>query len=352
MKNERINELMAGMTAFNNTGISKEEYLPELKKLQSEIVNLTFNEEHASTGDLRIWDVEKHLRQMNDSYGNVADEELARFIEGSKELTNLIKAEISGTRGEFTVLSSLRNLHMSKIIIKNLELCEDEYHTEIDEIVITPAGITIIEVKNSSKNILIDEKGNYYRTGSYNKLDFNIADKMRVREQAVRDILEKAGFEDVQINGVVVFTNATIEVTNWCDSIVPVFVGQLPGTIENMTCGHYISIEVMKKMADCLRNKSHVGQYHIDMDIEKFKRDFATLMAKLEAASSSGSEQEEIPVSGPSVNSAETASTEPETSKKPGAWKKRLLTVGKILGTVAISTATTLIVNAITGRNK
>ena len=106
----------------------------------------------------------------------------------------------------------MKNLRTKNFIIKNLEICEDEYHTEIDGLVLTSAGITIIEVKNSSKNIYIDEKGNYYRTGSYNKLDCNIADKMRVREQAVRDILEKAGFENVKISSVVFFTNVMIEV--------------------------------------------------------------------------------------------------------------------------------------------
>ena len=129
----------------------------------------------------------------------------------------------------------MKNLRTKNFIIKNLEICEDEYHTEIDGLVLTSAGITIIEVKNSSKNIYIDEKGNYYRTGSYNKLDCNIADKMRVREQAVRDILEKAGFENVKISSVVFFTNVMIEVINRCESYNTVFVGQFVNFLRQVT---------------------------------------------------------------------------------------------------------------------
>ncbi len=349
--NQRVNEILSSITAFSSNTVSKEEYLPELKKLQTEIINLTFNEGHATTGELRIWDVEKHLEQMNDAYGNVADEELARFNQGSKELANLIKAEISGNRGEFTVFTSLRNLRKKNFIIKNLEICEDEYHTEIDGIVITSGGITIIEVKNPAKNIYIDERGNYYRTGKYNKLDCNIADKMRVREQAVRDIMEKAGFENVKISSIVVFTNAMIEVTNRCDCINAVFVGQLSGAIENAGNERDIPLAVMESMAECLRDKAYVGQYHVEMDIEQYKKDFAILMAKLEEASCEKIEEEmHDPEIIAEVN--EPAREDADTGKKAGAWKKWLLPVGKALGTVALSVVTTLVVNSISERRR
>ena len=106
MKAQRIEELMAGMKSFGKEGYHKREVLSEMFALQQEIVELTFSGEHAATAELKIWDVEKHLEQLNEECGHVADEELQRFMESSKTLCNLIKAEISGNR---SVINGFRN---------------------------------------------------------------------------------------------------------------------------------------------------------------------------------------------------------------------------------------------------
>ena len=79
MKTNRVNEMMASMKSFSKDKYQKNELLTEMFALQQEIVGFTFNGEHASTADLKIWDVERHLEQLNQDCGNVADEELQRF---------------------------------------------------------------------------------------------------------------------------------------------------------------------------------------------------------------------------------------------------------------------------------
>ena len=64
----RVNEILDQMTAFSKESYTKEEYLPELLKLQSEIVRLTFNDEHDEEAKLRLWDVSDHLKMMNTEY--------------------------------------------------------------------------------------------------------------------------------------------------------------------------------------------------------------------------------------------------------------------------------------------
>lgn len=162
MNNTRVQELMAGMNSFRKEAYHKSEILSEMLALQSEIVNLTFNGEHAVEAELKIYDVERHLQQLNDECGHVADEALQRFIEGSKVLCNLIKAEISGNKGEFKAFRTLEYLKSQNIVLKNVELEDGDLRTELDAVVITPKCITIVEVKNTSKNIFIDEAGNYY----------------------------------------------------------------------------------------------------------------------------------------------------------------------------------------------
>lgn len=64
-RTERIEEMMEAMKSFGKDKYQKNELLNEMFALQKEIVELTFNGEHASTADLKIWDVERHLEQMN-----------------------------------------------------------------------------------------------------------------------------------------------------------------------------------------------------------------------------------------------------------------------------------------------
>lgn len=217
MRTERVNELKASMKSFGKEKYQKAELLDEMFALQQEIVSLTFNQDHAALAELKIWDVEKHLEQMNEELGNVADEELQRFIEGSKVLCNLIKAEISGNRGEAKAFRTLEYIKSRNYVLKNVELSDGDFRTELDAVVITPSAITIVEVKNTAKDIFIDEAGNYFRTGEFLRLDCNIGEKMQIKEELLRKALASAGYGDIEINSVVVFTNNRIEVQNKTD---------------------------------------------------------------------------------------------------------------------------------------
>ena len=72
MKTQRIEELMAGMKSLVRM-VTTSELLGEMFALQQEIVELTFSGEHAATAELKIWDVEKHLEQLNEECGHVID---------------------------------------------------------------------------------------------------------------------------------------------------------------------------------------------------------------------------------------------------------------------------------------
>lgn len=91
MTNEkRVNEIVSQITAFSKDTYNKSEFLPELLKLQKELIDLTFN---AENGDLRLWDVERHLRKMNDERGHVADNEPEIIQEETKEPENNIETK-------------------------------------------------------------------------------------------------------------------------------------------------------------------------------------------------------------------------------------------------------------------
>lgn len=287
MNNTRVQELMAGMKSFSKEAYHKSELLSEMLALQSEIVNLTFNGEHAAEAELKIYDVERHLKQLNEECGQVADEALQRFIEGSKVLCNLIRAEISGNKGEFKAFRTLEYLKSQNVVLKNVELEDGDLRTELDAVVITPKCITIVEVKNTSKNIFIDETGNYYRTGEFLKWDCDIVGKMSVKETLLRKALTDAGITDVKVQGVVVFTNNRIEVRNKYSALRTCFVSQLAYMIDGFRGEEIFNSDDMNKIKNVIEAVECKEYYPVGFDAEQYKMDFATVMACLETASTS-----------------------------------------------------------------
>ena len=292
MKTNRVNEMMANMKSFSKDKYQKNELLTEMLALQQEIVGLTFNDEHAFTADLKIWDVERHLEQLNQDCGNVADKELQRFKEESKTFCNLIKAEISGTRGEAKAFRSLQYIHSPNIILKNVELRDGERRTELDAVVVTPSVVTIVEVKNTAKNIYIDENGDFYRTGEYLRWDCNIAEKMMLKQEILKKVFVDNGIEDIQIRNIVVFTDNKIEVHNKYSGIRTCFVSQLSYIIDGFESEINMSEEEMEHIEELIKGVECKEAYPFNFDVTQYKMDFATLMEVLEKASAKVEEPE------------------------------------------------------------
>lgn len=285
MENEkRVNEIISQITAFSKSSYTKTEFLPELFKLQQELVGLTFNDNHAENGNLRLWDVENHFKEMNEERGHAADAELERFMKDSKEICNTIKAECSGNAGEKIVFRALEKLNCPNGILRNVELEFDGRRSEIDTIVFTNRAVFIIEVKNSKKDIFIDENGDFYRTGNSMHYDGNIADKMNEREALLRKALERSGIENPKIFKVVTFTNPHIDVENKYRYIKVCGSNYLPTFIEDFKSDYWYSYENICTMVEAVTEVRCAEAYKMSINMDNYKADFANLMAILETA--------------------------------------------------------------------
>ena len=343
MNTNRVNELVATMESFKKEKYQKSELLAEMFALQQEIVGLTFNGDHASTADLKIWDVERHLDQLNQDCGNVADEELQKFKDGSKTLCNLIKAEISGNRGEAKAFRTLQFIHSKNTILRNVELKDGDLRTELDAVVITPGAITIIEVKNTAKNIFIDENGDYFRTGEFLKWDCNIAEKMTLKEELLRKALGADGIENIRIRSIVVFTDNRIEVQNKYSKIRTCFVSQLAYIIDGFKSEKSYSDEEMDMIENAIKTAESKESYPFDFDVAQYKLDFATVMAILEEASAKEEEagyEEEEAVTVETKNSAWDGLKKIFASKYAGY-------AGSAAAAAAVTLISTVVVNTI-----
>lgn len=286
-REERIEEILRSMKSFAKQKYRKDEFLPESFLLQGEIVGLTYSEDHARKGNLKLWDAERHLERLNEERGHVADAELARFKAGCRTVCNLIRAEVSGNRGERKAFHALEYIKSPHCTLHNLELESSGIRTEIDALVLTPKAAFIVEVKNTKRDIFIDETGDYYRTGEYLNRDSDIAEKLDRKERVLREVLNAAGIGtvDMEVVRIVVFTDNRISVRNCYKGAKTCFLSQLSYIIDGYEGQEVFKEDELEEMADIIDGAAKMEAYPIEaIDMNQFKRDFAETMAALETA--------------------------------------------------------------------
>lgn len=288
-------EIIGAMPSFAKDLCSKAELLPEMFQLQTDLVNVTFNDEHAGKAQLRIWDVYNHLAALNQERGNVADELLAQFGEGCKIISNCISGEISGNRGESKALRSIETVRTKHVVLRNVELALEDRRTEIDIVVFTGEAVFLVEVKNPMRDIIIDERGNYSRISNDQVLfDKNIGEKMNDKVYLLRRVLQTAGIEDPNVVSLVVFTNNNISVTNQYPFIQHCYLSSLPHLIDGYNGETIYGYDLVGHMVECVKNAQCTGSYPVPLDVNQFKQDFAELLTILEETPVKDEQQEEM----------------------------------------------------------
>ena len=294
---EKVAIILEKLTGFSASRYVKADLEAEYRKLQHEILLMVFDEEHVLNSRLTIWDAYNQLHRENEESGHVADELLIEFREGCRRFSNLIRAEISGNRGEAMMFEKLNYLKNTNKVVKNVQLTGKNGTTELDAVVFKKCCAFIIEVKNTRKNVFIDETGAFYRVGEYNSFDSCLLDKMEYRERLLREKLSGIVSDSASLKVVklVVFTNNRIEVHNKCKELQVCFLAQLPYIIEDTDNIEVYSDYELNAMSRALLAANETQKYEIDMDMDKFKNDFAKLFVTLEE-NSYRKEKEVIPL--------------------------------------------------------
>ncbi len=299
MKNtleEKLNMVLAKLTAFSRAKYLKEDIEAELRKMQREILTIVFDEDHALNAHLTIWDVYNHLAQINAEHGGIADGLLHEFWQQCKNFSNLIRAEISGNKGENMTAHRLSFLHGTHKILRNVQLKNEGGTSELDFVVFTPRATFILEVKNTKKDVLVDETGDYYKVGYYTRHDCNLKSKMDFRETLLREALAETMGQrnkDMKVVKLVVFTNKYIELHNKCNDLQTCFLAQLPYLIDDFAGEDLYTEEDIVAMAEAVSMANNTQEYKFEMDMQKFKKDFATLLVTLEITAESEEYNEE-----------------------------------------------------------
>ena len=279
MKAARINEIKNNMTAFTNTTFTRDELLEEMIKLQNEMATITFGEDAEGK---RFYEIARHYSEVNATKNHIADELVEKVGKKCNEISNLIRADISGRKGEGKAFSRLQYLLSQHGLRKNIEISNGDKKTEIDALVVTEKAAFIIEVKNTKRDIFIDAEGQYYRTGEFLKWDSNIGAKLNLREAFVREAAEKAGIKNLRIVKVVVFTDNRIRVQNKCLDIRTCFLNQLTSVIDTFRGNKVLSINDIESLLNVVDEMETKSSYEVKFDVESFKTEFAEMVATLE----------------------------------------------------------------------
>ena len=141
----------------------------------------------------------------------------------------------------------------------------------------------MIEVKNSRKDIYINENGDYYRTGRSGMIyDGNIGDKMDERRLLLLKALKDTGVYEPKVFKMVVFTNTAMSVNNKYRYLKTCYVDQIVDFIDNFESRAFYSPNDIQKMVDAVEDFRCKNAYKISVDMEEYKAEFANILATLE----------------------------------------------------------------------
>lgn len=282
---KRINQIVESMTSFQEQSYSKKERLEELFNLQSEVVKITFpKKDNLFTDNLRLWDALNYLKSENANSGCKANAEIKAFERDCSEIGWRIAAEIAGNKGEEKVYRRLQYKECPGVILRNLELSQEDQHTELDTVVITDNAVFIIEVKNTKLDVFIDEVGDQYKVSNHKRFDSKLGTKMIFRKQLVQQITNAVGLTDIEIINLVCFTNSCVKIDNRCDELKTCTLSDLPYLIMKHKPQHSISASDQKFIAEALTKASNQERYPMDYNIEEFKTNFARAIVAVEIA--------------------------------------------------------------------
>ena len=281
----RILNIINNLTAFNKKAYKKKDMLKELLKIEKQMVR-ELPELSTEYSSPNIHNAVNYFKAMNDRLDNVCDAELEEFTKLTCDYNNRVAVEISGIEGEKRASKSLETIKRPCRLLKNVELKFEGHITEIDILAITNSGIFIIEVKNSTKDIIIDEKGNYHRISKNGDhiFDKNIGVQMNEKEYILRNVLKKAGYDNIAIQSLVVFTNSEINVVNNYPYIKECSLNTLPHIIEEYQGLEQYAIQKIFKLMDVIVKAQSKDLWPVRMNISAYKTAFATLLVKLQMA--------------------------------------------------------------------
>ncbi|MCQ2522039.1 MAG: NERD domain-containing protein [Lachnospiraceae bacterium] len=283
-KEIRKKEILERLGKLGEGSYKHEEIAKEYESLVVSTANVIFDKEHTMGGNIWLKDVKDHIMETAKECKLNHSEEMKSFLTAYRNLDNAMAAYRSGIWGENIAFQRLELMKQPYKLIRNIEITDKVGKTEIDGVVITKKAIFILEIKNTKKDILITEEGDYTTLGTYVSNEGGIKWKMGHRLDALKAVLNNVSVPKLNMVKLVVFNNEEGQIINRCSSLRTCLLSQLPSVIEDYQGRDLYSELDMNNMARYIEKAREEFTYTLDGNPKEFKERFASIVATIEMA--------------------------------------------------------------------
>lgn len=282
MNQNRVNsikKIFEGVGPDSTTLYTNQEQVNKLKDIEKTMITGVYEKTHAEY--MREKDLMMHFSTLAAEYGLKETETYKRFEKNMNDLGYTIGSFIKGMKGERIVRAALKALCCDKNvkILYNIALGDEDAQAEYDAIVITPYGITTVEVKNWGIELHIDENGILSRSDK--DIKYDLAGRMSIKEGLLREYLGELFPERYQ--SVVQFPNENANVNDEFGKISICCGCGITYKIKEFDDGQEtLTKEQIERIADVITSNHKEQKTLCKVNCEEIIEDYALLMAAIE----------------------------------------------------------------------
>lgn len=270
------------MEKFREHGIVPKAKLERRNKAATyrEIAEIIIREAYGDdyTDQLGLGDLEKLIKHKTEGR-KIADSKTIKTVNKEiRALSSKINRYEAGDKGEEKARKALMLFYKEHCKLHNVFL-ENEYGSaEYDDIVISPRGIFIIEVKNINNDVYIRENGDFYKRSREKDpvLLGNIAESMERKRYILWRSLTDEMRDELYINDIhltLLFVGRGV-VENKCCWLDVRYCGDICRYIEEYPIeNRRIFIEDMERIYRHLESVRKPHLWELDVDIERMAED-------------------------------------------------------------------------------
>ena len=257
---------------------------------------------------LRAYDLASHFRDMASKYALCDNEVYGRLSSGLHRLSREISSLVNGARGERYMARALGWLKCENEVLLNVELEYEGERCEYDAIVVTPAGIDIVESKFFNYHAEIDSDGFFHDRARSRERSYNVGEKMRAKEHVLFSVIEAASPGTVPRSCIrsvlfVANNNAVVEdrfgLVDVCNS------GQVCPLIEGRR-GEALDRDARSAVVNAVEDAKQAFLYEPPLDFDQLRSDIADFIVMTEraAARSEAAEENAVEVEAPMTDAS------------------------------------------------
>lgn len=157
-KAEKIAAEIKEKQALSAGKMTSNEYMANLMLFEKTVSDIIYRETGIEDEKLAV--AAERLEKYAEERCIESDEKITAGIAALRKIDEQIAQALSGRKGEDEVAQIIKKIHRNcKVTFRNIYITDEEKSSELDAVLITDAGIIIIETKSSVKNIEITRSG-------------------------------------------------------------------------------------------------------------------------------------------------------------------------------------------------